>query len=190
MAGQSKSTRDVAAEQAKQGERNPAPVTVTSPAAFDWEGLLPPMNAPASTYTAGGRFTIDQIPAPIRERVEVSLAHTMAALRDADSKGTKRQNVPPQWKLQPVTGPEMAKDFVKLARKYGQNRPEKDIPHYVAGSPVGQITVRLGVIRYVPANGTVPEGARPAPKDANGQELPAGWYVRYAAKPLEKGAGK
>lgn len=165
-----------------QTDGTPAPV-------FDWDALTPPVDAPANTYTVGAQFDpIADTPKPIRERIETSLTDSVAAIKRATDAGKKANTVSPQWKLQAVTDKAMAEKLVKLMRKYAQYRPEKDVEFYTPGNPVGQITLRGAAVHYVP-EGHADLKSDQAPVKLITKPVPegiaAGWYVRYAAKPLE-----
>lgn len=165
---------------------------------FDWDALTPEADAPAATYQVGVTFNpVEDTPAPIRQRVEASLATSVKAITAAKVKGNKENSVPPQWKLQLVGDEAQGIAFLKMGRKYSQYRPEKDVPFYVEGSPVGQITFRAGVVHYVPEGhadlkkekATRP-GSIPVTHTLAPEGVTPGWYVRYAAKPLESRKGK
>lgn len=175
----------------------PKPETVPAPG-FSWDELLPVMAAPA-TSIAPKRFQITDIPAPIRQRIELSLGDTEKALkiaRDAASQSQKdpgkaEKEVPPQWKLQPVASEDMAAEFLKLARKYAQYRPTAEnggekVEYRVPGTPVGQITLRGAYVQYVvQASETDPAKSRHLAPEG----VTPGHYVRYAAKPMENRSG-
>lgn len=170
--------------------------TQTPPAApaFNWDELVPEIDAPAAASNVGAQFKLEDVPEALRKRIEASLAQTVKAIAEAAKKNVKAESVAPQWKLQPVPSQDVADEAVKLMRKYGQRRPDADIPFYQTGSPVGQITVRCAPVLYgtpdeVSADGKLDEkkrrGVRTAPKGADDKPLASGWYIRYAAKPLE-----
>lgn len=165
---------------------------------FSWDTLLPAVEAPAVS-TAPKRFEYTSIPAPIRERVELSLGGTSTALKAARIAATKAQKdedkaekeVPPQWKLQPVASEAMAAEFLKLARKYAQYRPAAEnggekVEFRIPGTPVGQITMRGAYVHYV-AKASDTDAAKN--KHLAPENVAPGHYVRYAAKPLENRSG-
>lgn len=165
---------------------------------FDWDALLPAQEAPAVS-TAPKRFEITSIPAPLRQRIELSLAGTMKAIKDARAKAIKDQKdpekaekeVPPQWKLQPVGSVGQAEEFLKLVRKYAQYRPSAEnggekLEYREPGTPVGQITLRGAHVQYVAKASEVDQSKR---KHLAPEGIAPGHYVRYAAKPLENRSG-
>lgn len=164
-------------------------ITGTTEAPFNWDELIPDVAAPAPTSQVGANFKVEDVPAPLRQRIEQSLALSVTKIEEAIKAGTKRESVPPQWRLQAMPNQAMADEAVKLMRKYGQRRPEKDIPFYAPGTPVGQITVRVAPVLY----GTDEQVAADAKRDAKNRtgvrkapkDVKPGLYLRYAAKPLE-----
>lgn len=170
--------------------------TTAPPATFNWDELVPAIDAPAPKTTGGRTDVRSAIHPAIRKRAEESLGQSVAAIVTAKTKGTKEENVPPQWKLQPMPNHAAAAQFAKDLKRYAQNRPgseeitaESPLEFYVVGSPVGQVTARAAVVviktddTVTPARVTT-EAATEAHKSA-----PEGTHqfgVRYAVKPLEK----
>lgn len=163
--------------------------TGTTAETFNWDELVPATDAPAPVYQVGPIDPLT-VPEPLRIRIEDSLRDSVKAITEAVKKGNKAESVNPQWKLQSVASLDMANTMVKLFRRYGSNRPETDIPHYHAGSPTGQITVRAGVVRYATKEKVAADGRKEAEKQDKllkvaPEGVTPGLYVRYAAKPLE-----
>lgn len=170
--------------------------TQAPPAPFDWDSLVPAIDAPAPKHVPGSQTNVrTAISAAIRKRAEDSLASTMDALNKAKAAGKEANTVPPQWKLQPTPTLAVAEQFVKDIRKYAQYRPAKDawgetpLEFYVPGSPTGQVTARAAAVVISRDPVTADVSTRSATPEeitaaTNGKsELQFG--VRYAVKPLE-----
>lgn len=172
--------------------------------AFNWDELLEPEASPvkASSVFAPRVSVLESIPAPIRQRAEISLAETAAGMHAYAAAGKNVKNYIPPWKIQPVPSQEQGKEFAKLLRKYGQYRPESGpentpIPFLVPAifdgkniTPLGQVTIRIGEPAWFERT---TDGLIPAKKLTEAQlkkpaELIKKGYtlaVRYVVKPLE-----
>lgn len=164
--------------------------TTETPAAINWDELLPAVDAPAPISNVGAKTNVrESIHTHIRRRAEESLGKTMDAIAKAKAAGRQENTVPPQWKLQPTASLAMAEAFAKDLKKYALHRPAREewgetpLEHYVAGSPTGQVTARAAAVVIETKDGkTTTRSVTDVDKTADPTPQ---FGVRYAVKPLE-----
>lgn len=148
--------------------------------AFDWSELAAPLVMADSPSAMTKRVNVlEDVPEPIRQRIEYSLMKTVARISANAGSTAKRPRVEPYWQVQAVPTEDRGAEFVALATRYAKYRPaEGDIPHADGDSPKGQITVRCGTIQHYRQ---AEAGLMPCAADAEGAFL----GVRYSARPFE-----
>lgn len=180
--------------------------STATPAAFDWDSLVPAEAAPMSVKKVASPFDALTLPAAIRDRIEASLVEYVTAFSAHVAKGNKPQNFRYDWKVQAFPTLEMANKFVTWAKKYAQFRPDVipqrdengEIVKNEAGEPVmiphtngtNEVKAEDGTVTLVPVT---PAGQITVRLGKPGPYTPPGAdkvlheiAVRYVAKPLEK----
>ena len=154
---------------------------LTAPADM-WATLAPPVRMPDRKVDLSARINvIEDVPEPIRQRAEASLAINTERVKAAGKSTAMRPRVDYDWLVQPVADIDMAQAFARLLTRYAKYRPsDKPIPHEGPSVLRGQVTARVSDATYYRTNDT-------GQTVACGQVSEGAYLgVRYSVRPFEQ----
>ena len=164
------------------GNGAPGTPDTTPEPAIDWGTLASVIPLAADTTPAGRTINvIAEIPEPIRQRAELSLAENTRRVAVHAAKIGTRARVNYRWDLQQVATVKMGEKFAAALVRYSKYRPANvAIPHREAGTPDGQVTARCGA----PAWFKLSTAGEAVPCSNNDEGAFLG--VRYSVMPFEQ----
>lgn len=148
----------------------------------EWDELEPAVAMPNTVSVGNIKVNVlESVSDAIRSRAEASLAANAKAVADKADSTAKRPRVNYHWAVQKLASKEQGERFGKALSRYGKYRPATgDIPHRAEHSPMGQVTVRTGVICHYKLND---EGV---PAVCGEKDEGAYLGLRYSVRPLEQ----
>lgn len=148
----------------------------------EWDELEPAVSMPNKVSVGNIKVNVlESVPEAIRSRAEASLALNAKAVADKPATNAKRARVNYHWDVQRVASKEQGERFDKAISKYGKYRPATgDIPHRAEHSPMGQITVRTGVVCHYRNDD------KGIPTVCGEKDEGAYLGLRYSVRPLEQ----
>ena len=148
----------------------------------EWEALPEPKASADAKVPPSTRVdAVNEIPAPIRKRIEASFEANMAIAAAHTGTSGGRKRIPYVWDIQPCASEDQAKRFAEKIERYAKYRPlGNDVPFKNADVPSGQITVRHGAPTQYYDTDNGPE----VYTGADGQT--AYWGIRYSARQFEQ----
>lgn len=151
-------------------------------AVTEWDELEPAVAMPNTVSVGNIKVNVlESVPEAIRSRAEASLAVNTKAVADKAGSAAKRARVNYHWSVQKVVSKEQGERFDKALSKYGKYRPATgDIPHKAEQSPMGQVTVRTGVVCHYKLND------KNVPVVCGEKDEGAYLGLRYSVRPLEQ----
>lgn len=182
MAAKKDTAPSAPAEEPAAQEPEATEAEATKPEPSEWDELEPAVSMPNKVSV--GNIKVDvltSVPEAIRSRAEASLALNAKAVADKSGSNAKRARVNYRWDVQKLASKEQGERFDKAITKYGKYRPATgDIPHRAEHSPMGQITVRTGVVCHYKLD------AKGIPTVCNEKDEGAYLGIRYSVRPLEQ----